>query len=439
MLSNLVDGVLNLPLDVLSQWGYVIISFFSVIEAVPLIGLAIPGGVMVMAAGFFVKIGILQLWPVIIFVSISAFIGDSLAYFLGRRFGYGFLARLEKYIFFKPIHFEKAKEVLRAHPRKSIIGGRFHSLTRCIMPFAAGSVDVKPSLFLPSAALGAVIWTTSSVFLGFIFGQGFQIASKYLGVIFFAALTVSVLVVYSYQFIGRFTYRNRNVIQRFQVYPLLLNIISIYVMAKIMESVLKGGRVHGLDIAVGYFFEKFQSPFLTDVFVAITSLATPTSLTIVGCALAAYFVYRRRWYFLALLPSSLLAGVISFSVLKKLMHVPRPLFAMVATADFSFPSGHAVVAVIFFGLIAYFFKDSIRSVVWRRIYIFACVLLAVAVCVSRLYLNAHWLSDILAGVALGVFWITLFIILFHFFTSLSPKRMEQELEREIKKQQDVLL
>jgi membrane protein DedA with SNARE-associated domain/membrane-associated phospholipid phosphatase len=383
-------------------------------------------------------LGILHFWPAVIIISIGAFLGDSVSYFLGRRFGYKFLTQIGKYIFFKPVHFEKAKKVLQDHPRKAILGGRLHALTRSVMPFAAGSADIKPRLFLPFAALSAIVWATANLFIGLIFGHGFQVASHYLGAIFFVALCLSVLVIYSYQFISRFTERNKHIIQRYQIYPLLLNLISIYVVAKISESVLSGTRIHGLDNLAGHLFQKIQSPVLTDIFVAITSLATPTNLTIVGLILAVYFMYRRHWYFLALLPSSLFAGIISFTILKRVVHIARPLFPLVPTSNFSFPSGHATLAVIFFGLIIYFFKDSIRSIIWRRIYVFGCVLAAVAVCLSRLYLNAHWLSDVLAGVALGVFWITFFIVLFYFFTSLSPRKMEQEFEKEIKEEQGVL-
>ncbi len=431
MLSHFVDGLLNLPPAVLGQWGYSLVFIFSILESLPLIGLVIPGGIIVIAAGFFAKVGILHLWPVIIIVSIGAFAGDTISYLLGRRFGYSFLLKMGKYIFFKPVHFEKAKKVLHAHPRKAILGGRFHALTRCVMPFAAGSTDIKPSVFLPIAALSAILWATVNVLVGYIFGQGFQVASHYLGEIFFLAFVLSVLIVYVYQFISRFTERNKHILQRYQIYPLLLNIVSIYVVAKISESVLMGTRVHRIDALVNHFFQTIQQPFLTNFFVVITLLATPTNLTIAGCVLAAYFMYRRRWYFLALLPSSLLSGVLSDSILKKLVHVARPLYPLVPTTDFSFPSGHATLAIIFFGLIAYFFKDSIRSVIWRRIYISICVLAALLVCLSRLYLNVHWLSDVLAGAALGVFWLTLFIVLFHFFTSLSPRRLEKELDREV--------
>ena len=255
MLNHLVDAILNLSPAILGTWGYVIVFFFSIVESLPLLGLAIPGGVIVIASGFFARIGVLHLLPVIIIVSLGAFIGDTIAYFLGRRLGYDFLVKIGKYIFFKPAHFEKAKKVLQTHPRKAIVGGRFHALTRCIMPFAAGSADIKPVLFLTFAAISAVVWAIVNVLIGFVFGQGFQIASHYLGAIFFVALGLSILVIYSYQFISRFTTRNKHILQRYQIYPLLLNLVSIYVVAKISESVLIGTRIHRFDAKVNHFFQ----------------------------------------------------------------------------------------------------------------------------------------------------------------------------------------
>ena len=438
MLSHFVDSILNLSPAILGTWGYGIVFAISIIESLPLIGLAVPGGVVVVAAGFFARIGILQLIPAIFIVAVGAFIGDSISFLLGRKYGYNFLTHIGKYIFFKPVHFEKAKSVLQAHPRKAIFGGRFHALTRCVIPFASGAAEVKTPLFFIFSSLSCVTWSIVSVLIGYIFGHGFQTASKYLGTMFFVALGLSLIMVYSYEFISRFTEKNKHILARYQIYPLILNIISIYVVAKISESVIEGFRLHRADAVANHFFNLTHQSFVTKIFIIITNLATPTNLTIIAFGLALYFIYRHRWYFLARMPAALLSGVISDSVLKKLVHVSRPLNPLIVATDFSFPSGHATLAVIFFGLLVYFFKDQIHSKISRRIFILVCVIATFAVCISRLYLNVHWLSDVLAGMALGVFWLTLYIVLFHFFTSLSPKQVEQEFKEELKVDQSVL-
>ena len=89
MLTHFVDSLLKLSPAVLGQWGYVIVFIISVAESLPLIGLAIPGGVIVVAAGFFAKIGILDLLPLMVIVSAGAFIGDTVSYFLGRHYARG--------------------------------------------------------------------------------------------------------------------------------------------------------------------------------------------------------------------------------------------------------------------------------------------------------------------------------------------------------------
>ncbi len=431
MFSHFIDSILNLPPDVLSTWGYAILFIFSIVESLPLIGLAIPGAIIVIACGFFAHIGILHIVPTILIAAVGAFIGDAISYFLGKKYGYTFLTRLGKYIFLKPVHFEKAKNVLHAHPGKSLVIGRFHALSRCIMPFAAGSVEVPLYIFIPFAAFGAIAWAVFNIILGIIFGQSFLVASKYVGVIFFVALGISVLMVYSYRFISNFTAKNKRFIDRYQFYPLLLNIISVYTLAKISEGVLMGNRIHRLDSYINHSLQFLRSSILTEFLVSITQVCTPTNLTIIAVLLALYFAYRHRWYYLTLLPVSLTAGLISVSLLKRSIHVLRPLHPLVQTSDFSFPSGHATLALIFFGLLAYFFKDSFKKKIWRNTYISVCVAFIILVSFSRVYLNAHWLSDVLAGLALGTFWLTFFVILFHFFTSLSTRRVQAEFNQEL--------
>ena len=205
MLSHFVDSLLNLPPAMLGKWSYLIVFFISIIESLPLIGFAVPGGVVVIASGFFVKLGVLGLWSTVLIAAIGAFLGDVISFWLGRKYGYNFLAKVGKYFFFKPAHFNRVKKVLQSHPGKTIFGGRFHALTRCVVPFAAGTAEVKMSVFLIFSSLSCLTWSFLSVLIGYIFGQGFEVASHYLGAIFFIALCLSLLMVYSYSFISRFT------------------------------------------------------------------------------------------------------------------------------------------------------------------------------------------------------------------------------------------
>jgi undecaprenyl-diphosphatase len=90
---------------------------------------------------------------------------------------------------------------------------------------------------------------------------------------------------------------------------------------------------------------------------------------------------------------------------KILFHRPRPLYAVFQETDFSFPSGHATIAVAFYGYLAYILVKSLRKRSGWPISLIA-FLIIVLIGFSRLYLGVHYVSDVLAGYLVG----TVFLI-----------------------------
>ena len=102
-------------------------------------------------------------------------------------------------------------------------------------------------------------------------------------------------------------------------------------------------------------------------------------------------------------------GLLSFAI-KAIVARQRPINAIVSTADFSFPSGHTLSAVIFFGLIIYLASKYGREQAFKRKIYAACIIMPVIIGFSRLYLNVHWLSEVLGGFVLGMIILALSII-----------------------------
>jgi undecaprenyl-diphosphatase len=96
-------------------------------------------------------------------------------------------------------------------------------------------------------------------------------------------------------------------------------------------------------------------------------------------------------------------GAAILYLIKEIVQRARPLNALVNETSFSFPSGHATMAMIFFGLLIYFLLNSNKSKVLKSQLTILGIILILIISFSRIYLNAHWFTDVLAGLALGSF------------------------------------
>jgi membrane-associated phospholipid phosphatase len=97
--------------------------------------------------------------------------------------------------------------------------------------------------------------------------------------------------------------------------------------------------------------------------------------------------------------------------LKNFISRPRPLINRIIYADFySFPSGHAMSAIVFYGFISYLSIILIKKIWQKTLMIFFCVCMIFAIGISRIYLGVHYPSDILAGYLAGMTWLMFCLI-----------------------------
>lgn len=119
-----------------------------------------------------------------------------------------------------------------------------------------------------------------------------------------------------------------------------------------------------------------------------------------------------------------MSGGLLFEFLTKLIiQRPRPMNALISAPGYSFPSGHATMAMIFFALIIYAYKDDLEKGWRRNSFIVANIMLFLLVGLSRIYLNVHWTSDVIAGWSLGLFWLTLMILLLQIIMALYKRTL----------------
>ena len=134
--------------------------------------------------------------------------------------------------------------------------------------------------------------------------------------------------------------------------------------------------------------------------------STPVLSALTGL-LSLWLGWRRRWLHLAALLAAMVSGVALNLTLKYAFVRPRPEFANAYYHEtgFSFPSGHAMLAVVFYGLLAYLLVCTIPRWKWQAIFVLGAATLALLIGFSRLYLGVHYLTDVLGGWAAGSLWL----------------------------------
>lgn len=143
-------------------------------------------------------------------------------------------------------------------------------------------------------------------------------------------------------------------------------------------------------------------------FETVSALGSPPVLTALGVAVALALGFARRWYQLAGWGAALVGALLLTLGLKQLFERPRPAFAdAVMTAPlWAFPSGHAMVSLVAYGMLAYLLAKATRRPVLRWLATAAAGSLVLLIGAGRLYLGVHYFSDVVAGYTVGVVWLT---------------------------------
>lgn len=202
-------------------------------------------------------------------------------------------------------------------------------------------------------------------------------------------------------------------LEHFYGLPLtVLSLVMGYILALfvgLVEDVVTSDSIVAMDHFVSQQMSVLSDSAVVNFFIVITSLAsTPLTALVVLLTGIVCLVIRQYYLFIGLLISVI--GSTAFTYLSKLVfHRERPIDILLHEATYSFPSGHATVAVALYGYVAYmlfrFSHDFGRQVRILVNTVFLCILIGL----SRIVLNEHYLSDVLGGYLVGALWLTVAI------------------------------
>lgn len=409
-------------IDYIQTWashgGYAFLFFISILEAIPILGTTIPGHTAVILSGFLAKIGLFNIWIVMFLASFGAVLGDMVGFYLGKRYGAKFTEKFSKSNSFWSESIEKTKALVGHHTGKALIIGRFNPLTRPFMPFVVGMSHAPVGKFWFYNIVGGVAWAVLSVAIGYIFGAGYHAAAAYFGKAAVIATVVAIVIAWGY----RFANKRFHVFRRYELFMLIISLISFWgLMETIQDTWSKHSSLAILDTSVSLFFEKHVS--ILAVYVSkFIGLYGGWIISVAAILVFVALVIRKRWRSSAIMLVSISSTVLFVELFKAFFLRSRPDNALVFVADPSFPSFHAAVAAAFFVSAAYLFAQKRKVVINKEIFIFACFISFAIVGLSRLVLNVHWLSDVLAGWSLGIFCASASVLLVRYANALYPKR-----------------
>ena len=164
-------------------------------ESAPAVGMFVPGQTILFGAGFLSGQGLLNPFILIGMILVGGFLGDTVGYFLGRRWGVAPLHRLPWKLKLTPGGEARLTALFEDHGVKSVVLARFQPVGRAFGPYLAGATGMPVARFLAADALASLLAAGSLVALGYLAGLGFEELSRTIGFTAVAIVTVLLLVV----------------------------------------------------------------------------------------------------------------------------------------------------------------------------------------------------------------------------------------------------
>lgn len=161
------------------------------------------------------------------------------------------------------------------------------------------------------------------------------------------------------------------------------------------------------DATVFSFAKEHTTPGNTRIMRVISFLGNHVFLIPANFLLLLLFILLKERLWAIRVAVGSLSSLILMSVLKNLFQRQRPDDPIVdGIVNYGFPSGHGMMAVVFYGLIAGWIAVSIHNKWYRRTTIAFLILLVLLIGYSRIYLRVHYATDVLAGYCVGMIWLT---------------------------------
>lgn len=438
--------------QVLGPWTYVLVGGLAFLETGAFVGLIAPGETAVMVGGVIAGQGEISLIVLIGLVWVCAVLGDTCSFFIGKRLGRDFILRHGPRLRIDEDRLDTVESYFERHGGKTILIGRFVGLVRALAPFVIGSSGFAFRRFLPFSVIGCGLWSTVYCLLGYVFYRSFD---RVAGIAGKATLAFAIVVfvvagaVIAYRRLRRPEDRRRleEWARRQGRKPLLRPLaavigpawnravrptlvalgprlrflgrrltpgdlgleftttlavagIGLYVFV-LYTVVIGGGQAFTpADLKLLAFASDIRVNQLTDVLKVATDLGTFLTLAVVLWVTCLTLALHRHFAEVVALLAGAVLLYLGVQLTKAGVDRPRPTMPLVSSQGSSFPSGHAAYSTIWVA-VAVVMARAMPGPVSRVVLVTGGLTIASVVGLSRIYLRAHYWSDVAAGWGLG--------------------------------------
>ena len=391
-----------------------IIFLISLSESLVIIGLFVPGILMMGIIGAFVGMGYLNIWATLFWSILGAIVGDGISFWIGRYYK----ERLRAIWLFKYYSnlILKGESFFKKHGGKSIVVGRFIGPIRPIIPAIAGMMHMPPKYFTFVNVVSAILWAPVYLFPGLIFGSSIAnlpegVATK-LAIIVFLILTILWFIIKIIQMSVKYIYRhyknfnhkcylfcikkkyikilkifhNSDEPEQPSIFSALLIIITLILFITLSINIITHSDIIYLNNYAHHFTRGLYNEYAITFFAVFSLLYDKYIAIIVFGCICFYLFYKKHYNELIHAAILITSSVIIIYGLKYLFDNPRPQDLFNVRNFNSYPSGHTILVTVIWGYMAILLARANNSFTSLKKYFSACLIIIVTtVCIGRLY------------------------------------------------------
>lgn len=411
------------------HWSGFAVFLISLSESLAVVGLVVPGVVLMTAIGAMMGGGILPFWLTLTWAILGAIAGDGISYWLGHHYH----QHLRDFWPFRqfPKLLARGEAFFKHHGGKSIIFGRFVGPVRPMIPVIAGMMDMTPKRFLFFNVLSAIAWAPLYSLPGILIGASLGTLSpevaKRVGFLILLVLLILWLIYIVLLKIGgwlagvihdslsrlwqswitsnqlpwlRTILRKAEGIEEGQLGTACLFLLGVFIFTFTLIDVWNGIGLVRWNEPVYQVLRALYSDRWIDVFAIFTELANPWVLLPAAGAIGFWLSLKKQKTAALCWLITIGVGFLIGLFLKHTLGISRPEGLLAYSQENAFPSGHTLTATLVFGFASALIRDALpptqRWIPW-----IISIPLILLIAFSRLYLGVHWFTDILGSLSLG--------------------------------------